>query len=66
MGDIQKRVNDYAAMGVEHIWAIDPWKRLGYYASPSGFRQPADGILRVEGTAIAVSLAEAFAELDEA
>jgi Uma2 family endonuclease len=66
MGDIQKRVNDYAAMGVENIWAIDPWKRLGYYASPDGFRQPTDGMLRVDGTAIAVSLAEAFAELDEA
>ena len=66
MGEIQKRVNDYAAMGVENIWAIDPWNRLGYYASTDGFRQPADGILRIEGTNIAVSLAEAFAELDEA
>ena len=66
MGEIQKRVNDYAAMGVENIWAIDPWKRLGYYASTNGFRQTVDGILRVEGTPIAVGLAEVFAELDEA
>jgi Uma2 family endonuclease len=64
--DIQKRVNDYAAMGVENIWAVDPWKRLGYYAATSGFQQPEDGVLRISGTPIAISLAEVFAELDEA
>jgi len=64
--EIQKRVNDYAAMGVENIWAVDPWKRLGYYASTSGFQQPEDGVLRVAGTPIAISLADVFAELDEA
>lgn len=66
MAAIQKRVNDYAAMGVENIWAVDPWKRIGYYASTSGFQQPGDGVLRVDGTPIAVSLADVFAELDEA
>jgi Uma2 family endonuclease len=66
MAEIQKRVNDYVAMGVENVWAIDPWKRLGYYASTRGFQQPEDGVLRVSGTTITISLAEAFAELDEA
>ncbi|MEO7029478.1 MAG: Uma2 family endonuclease [Acidobacteriaceae bacterium] len=63
---LQDRVDDYAAMGVEHIWAVDPWKRLGYYASASGFQQPEDGVLRIAGTPIAVVLAEVFAELDPA
>lgn len=63
--ELQLRVNDYAAMGVQHIWAIDPWKRLGYYASISGFDQPKDGILSIQGTPIAITLAEVFAELDE-
>ena len=63
--EIQKRVNDYSAMGVENIWAVDPWKRLGYCASPRGFLQPDDGVLRVPGTPIEISLAEVFAELDE-
>jgi len=65
LGELQERVNDYAGMGVKNIWAIDPWKRLGYHASKRGFEQPADGMLRVTGTAIGVSLAEIFAELDE-
>jgi Uma2 family endonuclease len=63
--DIQKRVDDYVGMGVEHVWAVDPWKRVGYYASAEGFREPVDGVLRIEGTPIAVSLTEVFAELDE-
>jgi len=62
---VQERANDYAAMGVEHIWILDPWIRVGYYASARGFLQPEDGVLRIDGTAIAVSLAEVFAELDE-
>jgi hypothetical protein len=52
-------------MGVEHVWAVDPWKRLGYVASRRGFEQPVDGVLAVAGTAIRVSLAEVFAEMDE-
>ena len=65
LGELQERVNDYAGLGVKHIWAIDPWKRLGYVASTSGFQRPDDGILRIDGTPIEVSLAELFAELDE-
>jgi Uma2 family endonuclease len=63
--ELQERVNDYAAMGTEHIWAVDPWGRAGYYASTRGFQQPEDGVLRIVGTPIGISLAEVFAELDE-
>lgn len=66
MGDLQERVNDFAAMGVQNIWAVDPWKRLAYYCSPKGFQQPEDGYLRVEGTPIEVALTDVFAELDRA
>jgi Uma2 family endonuclease len=65
LGELQERVNDYAGMGVKDIWVIDPWKRLGYHASKRGFEQPVDGVLRVVGTAIEISLAGIFAELDE-
>jgi Uma2 family endonuclease len=65
MSELQKRVEDYASIGVKRTWVIDPWKRIGYHASVEGFIQPEDGILRVEGTSIQVSLAEVFAELDE-
>lgn len=63
LGDLQERVNDYAAMGVRNIWAVDPWKRLAYYCSTRGFQQPEDGYFRVEGTPIEVSITQVFAEL---
>ncbi len=66
LGELQERVNDYQAMGVQNIWAVDPWKRLAYYCSAKGFQQPEGGYFRVEGTPIAVSLADVFAELDSA
>jgi Uma2 family endonuclease len=63
--ELQERVDDYAQMGVEKIWAIDPWKRHGYYAGRRGFTQPEDGVLRIDGTPITISLVGVFAELDE-
>ncbi len=65
LGDLQERVNDYAAMGVQNIWAVDPWKRLAYYCSARGFQQPEDGFFRVQGTPIQVALSQVFAELDQ-
>ena len=65
LGELQDRVNDYAGLGVEHIWAIDPWTRRGWLASTQGFLQPGDSILRIPGTPIAVSLVDLFTELDE-
>jgi Uma2 family endonuclease len=66
LGELQERVNDYAAMGVDDIWAFDPLKRIAYSCSVRGFQQPEDGFLRVVGTPIAVELKEVFAELDRA
>ncbi|SEG20107.1 Endonuclease, Uma2 family (restriction endonuclease fold) [Bryocella elongata] len=65
LGELQERVDDYATMGVENIWAIDPWKRAAYYASRQGFARTDDGMLRIEHSPITISLAEVFAELDE-
>jgi len=65
MTEVQRRVDDYVSIGVKTTWVIDPWKRVGYYASDKGFIQPDDGILRIEGTPIQVSLADVFAEMDE-
>ncbi|WP_396271823.1 hypothetical protein [Granulicella arctica] len=62
---MQDRVDDYQAMGVSHIWVLDPWKRHGYVASSRGFEQPLDQSLSIPGTSIYVSLTEVFAELDE-
>jgi len=65
MSDMMEKVDDYTKLGVKHIWVIDPEKRVGYEASPGRLEQAKDGYLRVAGTAIQISLAEVFAELDE-
>ena len=62
---LQERVNDFAGMGVKNIWVLDPWERVGYFASPRGFAQPGNGILRIEDTPIAIILGEVFAQLDK-
>lgn len=64
LNELQERVNDYTSMGVQHVWAVNPWTRVGYICTRKGFLQPEDGFLRVPGTPIAIALAEVFAELD--
>lgn len=32
MRDMHERAADYFGLGVEHMWAVDPWKRLGFAA----------------------------------
>lgn len=61
--EMQQRVDDYARMGVQNIWIVDPWNRVGYYASSQGFRKTENDLLEVGGTEIRVSLNEVFQEL---
>ena len=65
LSELQERVDDYQAMGIEHVWVIDPWQRHAYVATTRGFEQPQDGILTIPGTTIRIALADVFAELDE-
>ena len=65
LSELQERVDDYQAMGVEHIWVIDPWKRRAYVATSRHFEQPADQNLSIPGTRVIVSLIDVFAELDQ-
>ena len=62
---IQLRVDDYAAMGVENVWVIDPWKRLAYYGSSNGYSEPVPDSLTITGTPVSVSVTELFERLDE-
>ena len=65
LSEMQERVDDYQGMGVEHVWVVDPWRRVGYVASVKGFLRPAEDVFTIAGTKIRVSLAEVFAEFDE-
>ena len=62
---VQERVEDYARMGVEHIWIIDPIRRQAWVATADGSQTHVDAEFTVPGTPIRVSLAEVFAELDD-
>lgn len=59
------RVDDYLAMGVEHIWLIDPVTREAWTATSTGYNPLLTGEFTVPGTPIRISLADIFAELDE-
>lgn len=65
LSEMQDRVDDYVRMGVEHVWVLDPSNRHAYIASGRGFIEPHEATLSVPGTAIAITLADVFAEFDE-
>lgn len=60
----QERIEDYIGFGVEHIWILDPAKRVAYTASSTGLLPVRTEELTVPGTPIRVVLSELFAELD--
>ena len=62
---LQARIDDYAAIGVENIWVLDPLRRRAYSASVRGLQEPADRILTVSGTPIRIALDDLFAEYDD-
>ena len=62
---MQERIDDYIQMGVEHIWLIDPMTRKAWTATADGSHHHVEAEFTVPGTPIRVSLAEAFAELDD-
>jgi len=62
-GEVQERIEDYLAFGVRYVWVINPRSRRAYIHTPEGSREAKDGVLRTENPAIAIPLAEIFAEL---
>lgn len=64
MSEMQERVDDYLAMGVEVVWLVDPRRRKAFIADASGLHESSQ-VLTVPGTVVRVQVSEAFAELDE-
>lgn len=54
------RIDDYLAMGVPHVWVIDPETRRGYHYTSDGMREVKDGVLRVPGSPIEVPISALF------
>ena len=60
---MRDRVDRFMKMGIQNIWIIDQRGRFAWYANERSFLNPEDGVLRVPGTPIGISLPELFAEL---
>ena len=58
MARVRERVLDYAGMGVPTTWVVDPWRREAYASDREGVLHPAGETLSVEGTPIAVAVAD--------
>jgi Uma2 family endonuclease len=65
MNSILDRFDDYARMGVENLWLIDPVRRHAWVVGADGSQQRVTEAFTIEGTPIRISLAEVFAELDD-
>jgi Uma2 family endonuclease len=64
LSDLQEKIDEYLAFGMEHIWVFDPRRRVAWIADMNGLHQVTADALCVPGTPIWVVLGEAWAELD--
>ena len=61
MSRVYERIDDYLAMGVPHVWLIDPRTRRAFIASGTeGLREIKSGVLRTENPDLEVPLSELF------
>ena len=64
MNRVIERLDDLLAMGVEHLWLLDPEERTAYTYTESGLKLVKTPELRVPDSPIYVNLAELFSALD--
>jgi Uma2 family endonuclease len=61
---LKKKVDEYIALGVPHVWAFDPADRAAYRCDQDGYHRVTTPDLAIPGTPISLDLAELFAVLD--
>ena len=61
---VQERLNDYASMGVQSMWVIDPWRGTAFSAGPDAILHQQKERLAIAGTSISITVPQIFAELD--
>ena len=61
---MRTRIQDFFDMGVPVVWIIDSAVRTVFACTPATMTEQTAGILRVEGTAIEVAVADTFSTLD--
>jgi len=60
---IRRRAQDFLNMGVHEVWIFDPATCTAYVCTAESMTEHTDGILRLAGTEIELSIAEAFKPL---
>ena len=62
---LRERLDEYVAMGVEHVWCFEPEAREVRRYTAKGFDRVTEPELTISGTAIRVSIAEVFSALEQ-
>ena len=57
---MRRRAQDYFDMGVPEVWIFDPRKEVAYVCSADSTTEHAEGLLRLAGSPIELSIAEVF------
>ncbi|RXH55186.1 protein of unknown function DUF820 [Granulicella sibirica] len=65
MNDMQERIDDYLAMGVENIWVIDPRLRQLYATDVAGSVSSVQHALEIAGTPIRLDAETLFKQLNK-
>jgi Uma2 family endonuclease len=60
---VRKRAQDFFNMGVPEVWVFEPSTQTVYVCLPDSMIERKDGVLRLEGTPVELSLAEVFKAL---
>lgn len=55
---MRERIQDFLDMGVPEVWLFSPWTRTAYVCTNEARTEQKDGVLRLEGTAVELPLAE--------
>ena len=62
---MQARFDDYLAMGVQHIWLVDPVARRFWTVDADGIHPLKADAYNIPGTPVRIPLADIHAELDD-
>ena len=54
--EMQDRIDDYLAFGVQHVWVVNPRKMRALHYSVDGMREAKDGVLRTADPDIEVPI----------
>ena len=60
---MRRRSQDYFDMGVSEVWIFDPQTRVAYVCTTESMTERTEGILRLAGTKVELSIAEIFKPL---